>query len=372
MCRMTFPNRIQVTETMKTLHDLKHKTVAPLLAAAGLSLISGASYAADYPERIASEERSRRVGVGLDEVSLLSRVQGPGAEKIASELLSRFHSLPSAVHTSDRYRKEANEKQISLVSDEGWHLQVFADGSSVRYRNYRYLSETGAKLARPVAERFSQEQLEKMGRNFIEENLRDLVALGEDEQLVSFFSRFEVTGGGSTKPGARMDPEMVQASTVVFTRTVGGLPVVGGGSKIAVLFANDGQPVGFDFDWPRYEKTGQAQKVLSLDEIKKRGQEYSPLKADDPAVKEVHFDCGYVDFGARKRDVKAPVQAGCLRQAAKKSIIDREAYARDKNSGHVLSASLDYFPAGATVEPDAVWESARKPEGTEPPSAGTR
>ncbi|CAI8782378.1 conserved protein of unknown function [Methylocaldum szegediense] len=369
---MTFPYRIQVTKTMKTLHDFKRKTIAPVIAAMGISLISGASYAADYPERIASEERSRRVGVGLDEVPLLSRAQGPGAEKVASQLLSRFHSLPGAVHTSDRYQKEVTKNQIALVSDEGWHLQVFADGSSVRYRNYRYLNEAGAKLARPVAERFSQEELEKLGRNFIEENLRDWVTLGDGEQLVPFFSEFEVTGGGSTKAGARMDPEMVHASTVVFTRTVGELPVVGGGSKIAVIFANDGQPVGFDFDWPRYEKTGRSQKVLSLNEIKKRGEAYSPFKVDDAAVKDLHFDCGYVDFGARKRDFNAPVQAGCLRQAAKKSIIDREAYAKDKNSGHVISASLDYFPAGATVEPDAVWESALKPGGAEPPPAGTR
>ncbi len=356
---------------MKTMYDFKRKTVAPLLAAVGCSLISGTLLAADYPERIASEERSRRVGVGLTELPLLSRAQGPGAEMVAQELVKRFHSLPSAVHTSDRYRKEVTPKQVAFISDEGWNLEVYGDGTSVRYRNYRYLDESDAKLARPVGQRFSQEELEKMGLRFIAEHLDGLVAVGDDEALMPFFSEFEVTGGGSTKPGARMEKELVHASTVVFTRTVNGLPIIGGGSKIAVIFANDGQPVGFDVDWPSYQKTGQTQKLVPVDEISKRGQKYSALQVGDPDVKELHFDCGYVDFGARKRDAKAPVQAGCLRQAERRSVIDSVVHARDKNSGHIVSASLDYLPAGENVQPDAVWERALKPEGAAP-STGTR
>jgi len=163
-----------------------------------------------------------------------------------------------------------------------------------------------------------------------------------------------------------MAPEMVHASTVVFGRTVDGLPVVGPGSKVAVIFANDGQPVGFDYDWAPYAETGETQRILPVDEIRRRGAEYSPFDADDQEVQDLHFECGYVDFGARKRDPGSLLQGGCMRHGVKKWIVDPKAHAKDQGSGHTMMATLDFFPAGEKMQTDATWEQAAKPGGKEP------
>ena len=325
--------------------------------------------AADFDARIASEKRSASVGLGRDSVDLLQRVDGPGANAVAANLLSRFNvdtvSKASAVYTNGLFKKTVTANQTTFVGDEGWSLQVYGDGSSVRYRNFRYLDDHKSMQV-PVHKRPTNQKLEKLGRAFIEDKLGDLVSLGPDEELVPYFTQYEITGGGSTKKGAAMVPEMVHASTVVFTRSIDGLPVVGGGSKVAVIFANDGQAIGFDYDWPSYKKQGNRQRVLELARIKSRDRAFSKHLFGDQDVKELHFDCGYVDFGARKRDRNAPVQAGCMRQSVKKQVVDTAMHDRDQNSGFVMAASLDYIPAGENMKADAFWAKAKN---VEPPRA---
>ncbi len=336
----------------------KSMLLAPTLLAALLCGTAPLSLGADFPERIASERRSAEVGLGVDRLPLLKRRAGPGAEKTAALLMERLHGRQSSLYTSDRHKREVTKDKVSLVSDQGWYLNVYADGTSVRYRNYGYLERRGDKLARPLAERFNQQELEKMGRDFIAQNLDGLVKLRKNEDLMPYFSEFEVTGGGPARKRGKMDPEMVHASTVVFTRTINGLPVLGGGSKIAVIFANNGEPVGFDYDWPRYSQTRASQQILPVAQIRGRTAQYSGLQSDDAGVQELHFECGYVDLGARKRDPRALVQGGCMRHAAKRSVIDTKAHAANQGAGHVLVASLDFLPAGKKVERDAVWERA--------------
>ncbi|MBK1718372.1 hypothetical protein [Thiocystis violacea] len=336
------------------------KTVAPTLLAMLLFGVAPLTLAADYPERAAFGERAAAVGLGVDSLNLLKRQPGPGAEPTAAVLLERFHGRLPGVSTSDRFNREVTEKQTSLISEEGWYLNVNADGTSVRYRNYPYLEKT-AHLARPVEERFQPHELESLGRDFIAKHLDGLIKLGKNEDLVPYFSEFEISGGGASADGASMDPELVQASTIVFTRVINGQPVLGGGSKIAVIFANDGEPVGFDYDWPSYVQTRSSQKILPLDQIRRRGVDYSKFNPDDAEVKERGFECGYIDLGARKRDPDAVIQAGCMRQAIQKTIVDPKTHAEDEGSGHILKSSLDFLPAGETVETDRVWELARKP-----------
>lgn len=344
---------------MNTHNTPKTKRLVPTLLGALLCSASALALSADFPERIASEQRSAEVGLGRGSLSLLNRQAGPGAEIMADQLLERLRGRTGAVYTSDRFKREVTEKRTSLISDEGWFLQVYGDGTKVRYRNYGYL-ERADENGRPLDERFSQDELETMGRNFVADYLEGLVVLGTNEELVPFFTEFEITGGGAADESASMDPERVHASTVVFSRTVDGLPVVGPGSKIAVIFANDGQPVGFDYDWARYAETGEKQRILPVGEIRQRGAKFSPFEAGDNEVQNLHFECGYVDFGARKRDPASVVQGGCMRHAVKKWIIDPDAHAKDRRSGHALTATLDFFPAGERMRPDATWERAMR------------
>jgi hypothetical protein len=330
---------------------------------------SALTLSADFSERIASEQRSAEEGLGRDSLRLLKREAGPGAEKMVAVLLERFRGLPGGVQTSDRFKREVTEKHTSLVSDDGWFLQVDGDGTRVRYRNYGDPA-LADKQGLPLEERFSQKELESMGRDFVAGYLQDLVRLGRNETLMPYFTEFEITGGGPADKSEWMLPERVQTSTVVFSRTLDGLPVVGPGSKIAVIFANDGEPVGFDYDWASYRETGEVQAVLPVDEIRRRGAKFSPFETGDRDVQELHFDCGYVDFGARKRDPEALVQGGCMRHVVKKWIVDEKEHARDPRSGHALEASLDFFPAGDEMWPDATWMQAMRPDASDEKAPG--
>ncbi|GGO83327.1 hypothetical protein GCM10011348_26830 [Marinobacterium nitratireducens] len=331
------------------------------LLSALLCSASTLALSADFAERVASEQRSAEAGLGRDGLHLLSRKAGPGAEKMAAVLLERLRALPGGVHTSDRFKREVTDKHTSLVSDDGWVLQVYGDGTRVRYRNYGD-QESADKQGLPLDERFSQKELEAMGRDFVAGYLQDLVSIGPNEALIPFFTEFEITGGGPADKSERMLPERVQSSTVVFSRTVDGLPVVGPGSKVAVTFANDGDPIGFDYDWAPYAETGEVQRILPLGEIRRRGARFSPFEAGERGVHELHFECGYVDFGARKRDPAALIQGGCMRHAVKKWIVDTKEHARDARSGHALKATLDFFPAGEKMRPDATWMQAMRPD----------
>lgn len=374
---------------MKTTSFHHSKLSAAILSAVLASSLAGIAQAADFSARIESEIRSASVGIGRDSVELLRRVQGPGAEAIAAIALQRFkvdtlrneiheHAMQQvaeqlkgsaaalqqagiqlpAIYTSENFEKMVRDNEVAYIGEEGWDLQVFGDGTSVRYRNYAHLDGIRDQV-RTVEQRFSKEELEKMGREFIEKQLAGAINLGPGEALVPYFTQFEITGGGSIDQDAPMQAEIVHTSTMVFTRSIDGLPVIGGGSKVAVIFANDGQAIGFDFDWPQYQASQELQRVLSLSQVKERGLEYAKHAFDDPQVQELHFDCGYVDFGARKRDQDAPVQSGCMRQTLKRQIVDAAAHEQDENSGHIVTASLDFIPAGETVQDDAVWARAK-------------
>ncbi|MBK1723101.1 hypothetical protein [Thiocystis violacea] len=341
--------------TANTLHTTKR--VTPALLSLLLFGAAPLALAASFPDRIAFAERSATIGLGIDSLALLQRLPGQGAEKTASLLLDRLRGRSPGVFTSERFQREVNAERTSFVSDEGWYLNVYADGTSARYRNYGYL-EKMAPLDRPVEERIPAEELEKLGRAFIADYLGDQIRLGRGEELVPYFTEVEVTGGAGAYDGAPMDPELVHSSTVVFTRSINGQPVLGGGSKVAVIFANDGEAVGFDYDWPSYGVSKRVQRILPLDQIRQRGNDYASFKSDDPDVQVRHFECGYVDLGARKRDPAALVQGGCLQQAARKTIVDPALNAKDDKSGYLLSANIDYLPAGEEVQPDAMWEQS--------------
>jgi hypothetical protein len=340
---------------------------APLFAAIGLSITYLSATAADYPQRLTIADRSVKYGVGVSEVPLLRRAPGPGMGVTADLLLKEFAGSFDPITTSGDSKAASSERKIDITGN-GWSLNVYADGTRVKYRNYAYLDSPNNKSL-PLASRLSQDQLEKLGRDFIATKLGRYVALGKNETLVPYFTEFQVGGGGSTSPGVRPGPEEVLASTVIFTRSVGGIPILGPGSKVAVIIANDGQPVGFDLDWAAYQPTGTTQKVVSLTEVQGRASKLFPFDLSAPDTKTTRFECGYFDIGARKRDVNAPIQSACLIHAHKRQIVDKVAYSQDPNSGHTIAAYMGPIPAGATIERDTSWPQALKLLGIAPPNS---
>ena len=116
-------------------------------------------------------------------------------------------------------------------------------------------------------------------------------------------------------------------STVVFTRLIDGVPVVGG-------------------------------EVLPVDRIRERG---AGVLAFDPNAKDVkvtRFECGLFDPGVRKRDAAALVQSACFVQAERRAIVDEKLNQLDPESGHLVTAFAQAIPAGALIERDDRWPEA--------------
>jgi hypothetical protein len=313
--------------------------------------------AADYPQRAAAATRAQKAALGQLAVPLLRRAPGLGREVVAELLLKRFSDPLASIQTSGLPVIERRKDRIDFVG-KGWIMHVDEDGSSVRYRNYGYLDGVNNK-ALPLAQRMSQDTLEKLGMTFIKSQLGDLIPVAANEQLLPFFSEFQVGGGGSTQLGQKPIAEEVFANTVVFSRVINGVPVIGSGSKIAIIFANNGQPVGFDFDWARYEQTGEKQVTLGITAINARAAKLSAVDLKSPYTKITRFECGYFDFGARRRDPFAPLQTACAMHMHKKEIVDAAVFAKDPNSGHTVAAYMQAIPLGLKPAADTKWPEAR-------------
>ena len=349
---------------MKTLSIARKGLVAPLFAAISLAMIYAPANAADYPQRVAIGGNSAKYGLGVSDVALLRRDAGPGASVRVDQLLKQFSASTDPITTRGTFKTERGEQKTDVIG-EGWSLSVYADGSRMKYRNYAYLDGPNNKPL-PLDSRLSQDALEKLGRNFIATKLGQFAVLGRGEALVPYFTQFQVSGGGSTEAGAKPVAETVFANTVIFARSVNGIPVLGPGSKIAVVFANDGQPVGFDLDWSSYQVTASRQKAATLAGIQDRAKKVFPFDLSAADAKTTRFECGYFDLGARKRDVNAPIQTACLVHANKRQIVDKVAYSKDPQSGHTIAAVMSPVPAGATIERDTSWPEALMLLGVKP------
>jgi hypothetical protein len=308
--------------------------LAPIAAAGSLG-------AADFPARLGQEELSINQGFEAPRVLVLERIAGPGKEAVAETLLARFAAPGASVTTSGAFTQDVNESRVAVTGDAGWALKVYADGTRVSYRNLA-LMESRPELHVPVAERLSETKLEALGRSFLDQYLDGLVQTTPNEELMPFFTEFAIRGAAAVDGSGERQEDRVSASAVVFTRTVAGVPVVGPGSKVAVIFANDGTPVGFDLDWASYQPRGDDQEVLAVDSILDRSRVLAELEGfpEEPVIE--HFECGYYDAGARRKDPTAPIQAGCFLQAKQRR-------------GEFLVARAEAIPAGREVEPDQGW-----------------
>jgi hypothetical protein len=334
------------TDSVRTLR-------APMALALALWMVGPAS-ASPYPYRESLDRNSRASGLGRSEVPLLQRQPGRGARVVGEELFSRYRLSAGAINTGGDYTVEVSETQVRYNGARGWYLQVFKDGSGVRYRNSSYLDQVGS---RPASQRLSNEQLEALGREFIAKELATYAPLATNEQLVAFTSVHELEGGQDAFTGA-VSRETVASSAVSFSRTVDGVGIVGPGSKIAVIFANDGTPVGFDFDWPTYAKTGETQRVLDVSSIHRRGTTVLPVNPFRSGSTVNRFECGYLDLGVRKKGTAAPLQAACFYHYAVKTVGDAARNRVDPTDGLDVAAYAEPVPAGATVVPDLRWPEA--------------
>ncbi|MBI4511074.1 MAG: hypothetical protein HY698_15685 [Deltaproteobacteria bacterium] len=317
----------------------------------GLMLGQGKADAADYSARRTLDAASRTSGLGRSSVELLSRAKGPGQDIVMKTILEKYRTSTGGVTTSGEYQIDQQATR-TRISGSGWYLQVHGDGTMVRYRNIARL-DAGARLGKPVVYRMTNDELEKRGRDFISRDLSGFIKLGQNETLVPFKTEYQVDGGQSASGGSATN--LVVASTVVFSRTIDGLHVVGPGSKVAITFINDGTPVGFDFDWAPYARTGRKQEVLAVSKILERGKRFLPTGG---TTKLQRFECGILDQGARRRDPSALLQSACYFHQMSTRVGDAARNRLNPADGLIRSAHADPIPAGLTVEPDLKWPQA--------------
>jgi hypothetical protein len=338
---------------------MKKQTVVTLVLvlvviASGIALLR----AADFPARQQLIQRSLQQGVAVPQLPLLRATPGPGRQAALDTLKARFASPQEKIVLGGTAQKQTRKKAIILRAP-GWILEVAGDGNRVRYRNFAYL-EGAANRRVPLAERPKQDELQVKGRQFISAQLRDVIRVGQGEELVPLFTEYQIAGGGSTAAGAKPIPETVGGATVVFGRTIDGVHVIGSGSKVRILFGSDGTIGGFDYDWPEYRRTDAIQKVASVTDVRKRVRQLAGVDVETADVKVERMECGYFDRGSDRRDPAAPLQSACAVFTVERPIVDVAAHARDSGSGHITIAKVSVIPAGETVEPDAKWTLALK------------
>ncbi len=326
--------------TMKKPHANQALALA-LLALAAAPLAFAAQPRAGHSEYLASlTAHALERGVGRESVPVLSPVVGAGREVTARKLLARLGSggqgFGGRLQLGALSPGQA-DKRIASYFGKGGYVDVFADGSKLRVRANLDDPKAVAAAGEVALEKA---ELETLGRRFVSGALRDIVKVSANESVTFLGVRHLVNYEGSVDGRTRASRTI--ANIAIFGREVGGIPVVGSGSKVAVWFDNARQPVGFDVDWPEYRAAGGTQRVLGQRELAERVAKTTiPLTGENAPRR---FECGYVDLGATRRGKS--LQAGC-----------EIAWERRGKDGGV-SAHVEFVPAAVKVLEDPRWPLA--------------
>jgi hypothetical protein len=322
-------------------------------------VILGASPALgqEFPEARAAAELSITQGFKQSSLPVLHRLGVDAPDAVSAALVEKLCFAPCPSLT-----RRTPGNLVELASAQ-WSLQVLGDGSAARFRDSQVATRAHS-LAREKTEKTSFESLLRTGRAYIDANLASVIRLGPEEGLVPLRADYRTEAGQNLR--TQEFSHSVVANRVVFGRTVRDLPIVGGGSRVVLTFANDGSLESFQYDWPKYQ-TANVQHLVNMEAILDRVQRIVAFRMGLPAsapsarvptrqgtnalelMKNTvlqKLECGYYDPGLLVRDSNAPVQAGCVYYV----IFQDEAGSRMGFSGAV--------PGAVQIEPDATWAEA--------------
>ncbi|MCU7843053.1 MAG: hypothetical protein KZQ93_04355 [Candidatus Thiodiazotropha sp. (ex Monitilora ramsayi)] len=297
--------------------------------------------------RFRLNQTSLREGMPVTSAPLLWRESAQGSDEVMNNLLDVLSRMGIDIKSVKQF--DQNKRQLTALGD-GWKLKVYGDGSRAAFRNYRYMDEKEYAMAKLPP--LKPEQLVEAGSRFITEVLGKHILLTEGEALVPFGVQYQINVQQSAD-GKQAQEEATVAAAVVFSRIFNDVDILGKGSKIAILYANDGTVFGFDFDWPVLYPAGVDQKVVSLNELKHRAIKVSSLEGHEVNVQLERFECGYYDAGQKKRG-EAPMQPACFHFYSAQS----KARAEDGESGFLTMAFVDAVPAGSEIIADENWDTA--------------
>jgi hypothetical protein len=320
-----------------------------------LSVKPSLAAAEDFSHTVELNERSKKNAIGVDKIKLLRRKAGPGRDAAVNALIRSMHKKHPIVLASGDYSILDRGKRTRYKGEDGWHIDAFADGTRVNYRAMDYVdSEANPKVTEE--KRMGKEELEKLGRNFIESYLSEVIQLKSNESIVPISTSYQVQAIQEVDPGSfpgwRND-RFVVSNEIKFGRQVNGIDVIGPGSKIVVIFANDKTPVGFTYDWPIYEETEDTQEILGINDILERTSSLATTRSKKPTKVNIKkFECGYWDAGARRQSTDAFIQGGCA--------VDYEIKIEKADSQQEVESSIvDAIPVGKEVMEDDSWPHAK-------------
>lgn len=116
------------------------KTLLTLcLASGGLLVCSSTAGAEDFPHRKNLDKSSRQQALGDAELHLLERQDGPGKAKVAKAILEKLDISDAAITTENVEKIDETAERVRAEGD-GWTLQVYGDGTNVKYWNHQYLA----------------------------------------------------------------------------------------------------------------------------------------------------------------------------------------------------------------------------------------
>ena len=292
--------------------------------------------AADSKQRAALAHEAGRNALNKREVEVLRRGAGPGNGPAADAMLSALDAAGHATGAAKAKRVQAGDRVLSQGS--GWALEAQGEGTRVRFHK---LGFQGRGV--PADQKPGLEQLQDRGEAFVKKELASVVSLGAGETLVPFKTRYlkqgmQAQGGKST--------ESVTAATVVFTRAIDGVPVLGEGSKAAVTFDMDGKVIGFDVDWAKLQRTGTRQVTVGSAEVGRRHGQLQALNGQSPNATLRRMECGYYDAGYLASRAGTLVQPACVYDEVE------EKAGLGAGQGKFRSAKITAVPLGASFEAD--------------------
>ena len=331
-----------------------------------IGIVVGAGLASAQELPATKEAALYSITHGFRETSLpLLRRQGVGDFDAASTaLLEKLCPAPCA---SLNRRATGNAVELAYAD---WSLKIMGDGTAARYQNLD-VGKRMRSIGRDPAQKMSSEELVRAGRDYIEANLTSVKTRGLDEQIVPTSIDYLFEGGLDLK--TQKSTSAIVANRVVFGRTIRGVPVVGGGGRVVLTFANDGALESFQYDWPHYQ-IDSVRSVAAIADILDRvhavigdrmGVPTSPTtrvqKGGDrtyavelmPNTVLQKLECGYFDPGVLAREAAAVVQPGCVYHVVYQSDGRRAGFA-----GAV--------PAATQIEPDPGWREAVFLRGSSP------
>ena len=303
----------------------------------------GPAWAGDSLHRNQLAEKSSNQALTGASSSVLARKAGPGTVAVVSSLGRSLGTSRRMLVGWSTYKTDT-DSSTSFLTGNGWTLTVADGGQNVRFR-----TEPSDPLPE-ISENSkpSDSTIESWTREFISNELKSIVRLGPTEDLVFLGTWFENVSTGAVdakEPG----PTLIRKVVGVFGRRIGGLDIIGAGSKVAVIMSVDSRVSGFDVDWPEYESTRTVETGAELGTMTAREQAIAlrTLGRSTGSMVRSRFECGLHDAGARVSVRTPEIHLACIAR-----------YSASSDDGKATAAWVSVIPAAKAIPANAWWPEA--------------